>query len=494
MIERSKYWATWASDIPFNMDPGKLETALEKAFEHPPTDGQREAMKHLSRFVAEREGQDVFILKGYAGTGKTSLVSALVRVLPGFRTGTVLLAPTGRAAKVISSYSGKAAATVHRRIYRVFTSEDGQLRMSLQQNMYRNTLFLVDEASMISDGGNGEQGMFSGSRLLEDMITYVRSGESCNLVLIGDTAQLPPVGMEESPALDTAYLQASYQVKIWQEELTEVVRQARYSGILSNATDIREMITKGKSSPPFFRLDSFQDVVSINGIDLEDALQQAFSSGEREDTLLICRSNKRANIFNKEVRQRILFYEADLNAGDLIMVVRNNYFWLPEESPAGFLANGDILEVLRVRKTQELYGFRFADVQIRMIDYPEEKDMEVRVLLDSLWVNGPAMPWTEMKRLYDELMKDFSDLPSMAARRKSVRNHPCYQALQIKFSYALTGHKSQGGQWKYVFIEQGYLTENMLDKSFMRWLYTAVTRATVKLFLVNFSDKFFASR
>ena len=468
-----------------------LSEALLREFEFDPTPGQTHVIGSISEFISSDQEDSMFILKGYAGTGKTSLVSALVKVLPRFRIGSILMAPTGRAAKVLAAYSGKQAHTIHRTIYRIFTGTDGSVSMNLAQNKQRNTLFIVDEASMISDATSYDRELFAGSRLLEDLITFVRSGEKCRLILIGDSAQLPPVGLTDSPAIDLSYLKASFRMKAEAEEMTEVVRQAEDSGILENATRIRDLIRRKITDPPFFSALGFKDVKAINGIELEDALHTAYSSGAREETLVICRSNKRANIFNKEIRQRIMGYDGELNAGDLLMAVKNNYYWLPEDSKAGFIANGDMLEILRVRKTFELFGFRFADVQLRMVDFPEEKDMDVRILLDTLNVEGPALSRTDLQRLYDEVMKDFMDIPSRTERNKKVREHPCFNAIQVKFAYALTCHKAQGGQWKHVFVEQGYLTDAMINIEFMRWLYTAVTRARTTLHLVNFSERFF---
>jgi exodeoxyribonuclease-5 len=493
MIESSRYTETSASVILFDMvQANALSEALLREFDYVPTSGQEVVINRLAAFISSDQDDAMFVLKGYAGTGKTTLVSALVKVLPEFRIGSILMAPTGRAAKVLAGYSGKPAHTIHRTIYRIYTTADGGVSMNLAQNKQRNTLFIVDEASMISDASSYDRELFAGSRLLEDMITFVRSGEKCRLILIGDSAQLPPVGLDESPAIDLAYLKASFQMKPIAEEMTEVVRQAEDSGILENATRIRELIRRKITDPPFFTTAGFNDVRAINGIELEDALHTAYASGAREDTVIICRSNKRANIFNNEVRNRIMGYDGELNAGDLLMSVKNNYYWLPEDSKAGFIANGDMLEILRVRKTHEMYGFRFADVQLRMVDFPEEKDMDVRILLDTLSVDGPSLSRTDLQRLYDEVMKDFNDLPSRTERNKKVKENPFFNAIQVKFAYALTCHKAQGGQWKHVFVEQGYLTDAMVNIEFLRWLYTAVTRARTTLHLVNFSEKFYS--
>lgn len=469
--------------------PELFASAIEQQFPYLPTAGQGELIRRISRFMSEEGNNRLFVLKGYAGTGKTTIISALVKILPGFGMDSVLLAPTGRAAKVLATYSGKQAHTIHRKIYFMNTGSDGRLRFIMQKNLHRNAVFIVDEASMINDAYDQE--VFAGSRLLEDLFTYVRSGHNCKIILIGDTAQLPPVGLSESPALDTQYLAASFNLQIDSLELTEVVRQAEDSGILYNATCIRDQIPSGKPILPLFYLKQFTDIVSIQGQDLEDYLHTAYHEAGREGTLIICRSNKRANIFNNEIRHRIMGYDTEINAGDLLMCVKNNYFWLPEDSRAGFLANGDMMEILRVTKTQELYGHRFADVMVRMVDVPEEQELEIKIMLDTLTIDGPSLSQKDQNAFFEEVMLDYMDLPQKALRLKKIRENPFYNAVQVKFAYALTCHKSQGGQWEHVFLEQGYLTDEMLNKEFMRWLYTAVTRASRKLHLVNFADKFF---
>lgn len=472
-------------------DASTIANALRKQFQYAPTPGQDALIGKLSRFITQEEGDHLFLLKGYAGTGKTTIISALVNILPHFGMNSVLLAPTGRAAKVLATYSGRHAHTIHRKIYFMNTASDGRLRFILQKNQYRNVVFIVDEASMINDNYGQGQDLFAGSRLLEDLFSYVRNGYRCKIIFVGDTAQLPPVGLTDSPALDPEYLRASFHLNIDVLELTEVVRQAEDSGILYNATAIRRLIQENEQHLPYFYLRDFRDIVSIQGAELEDYLHTAYHASGQEGTLIICRSNKRANLFNAEVRRRILGFDNEINAGDILMCVRNNYFWLPEESKAGFLANGDMMEILRIKKTQELYGHRFADIQARLVDYPEEKDIEIKILLDTLTLDGPALSQSEQNNFFAEVMQDYMDLPQKAQRFKKIRENPYYNAVQVKFAYALTCHKSQGGQWENVFIEQGYLTEEMMNKEYMRWLYTAVTRASKKLHLVNFPDKFF---
>jgi len=364
---------------------------------------------------------------------------------------------------------------------------DGGFAFALQQNLHSNTIFIVDEASMISNSG----GLFGGNSLLDDLISYVFNGINCKLIFIGDTAQLPPVGLDISPALDIEYLKASYSFPIDSFELTEVVRQNENSGILSNATLIRNQVNEKKGVTPKFRLDKFKDIIRITGTELEDALNEAYSKYDAEETMVICRSNKRANIFNQQIRARIRWQEDELSAGDYMMVVKNNYFWLPEESKAGFIANGDIIQLLRVGTIQEMHGFKFADVRMRMVDYPDEPELEVRLLLDTIMSEAPALSSVDNKRLYDSVSADYSDIPDKRLRLKKVKEDGFFNALQVKFAYAITCHKAQGGQWPCVFVEQGYLTEEMMNTEYLRWLYTAVSRASEKLYLVNFNKEFF---
>ncbi len=458
---------------------------------HPPTTGQEEAAMQISAFLHEHQGT-LLLLKGYAGTGKTTLISALVRFLPEIRAKSVLLAPTGRAAKVLASYSGQRAYTIHKRIYKHFSSPDGRSVLALQNNPGRNTIFIVDEASMIPDNHVPEDfGFFSPRNILDDLIEYVYQGENNRLILIGDTAQLPPIGLNISPALDLKYLKSTYSLKLHQCELTEVVRQKKESGILGNATFIRNKIKSDEYKLPLF-LPPAEDVKDINGTELEEHLHTAFASKEGEGTVIITRSNKRANIFNQEIRNRVLFREEELSTGDLLMVVKNNYFWLPKDSKAGFIANGDLAEVIRIWKIEEMYGFRFADISIRLIDYPEESDLDVKILLDTISTDGPSLPGKKKEALFQEILKDFDDEPGKQKRREKIRQSPYYNALEVKFAYALTCHKTQGGQWDSVFIDAPYLKDDVIDAEFLRWLYTALTRAKEKLYLVNFREEFFS--
>ena len=462
---------------------------------HEPTTGQSMVIDRLSTFITSStqvNTKPVFLLRGYAGTGKTTLVSSLVRVLPLAGLQSVLLAPTGRAAKVLAGYAQKQALTIHRKIYRPNAGSDGKMSMVLSANPHKFTLFIVDEASMIpGPGTNADGGIYSHRDLMDDLIAYVFANEGCRLLLIGDDAQLPPVGADYSPALDKEVLDKSYHLDVEMYELTEVVRQALDSGILMNATRLRKHTGESKPVMPFFNLSGYADIKKIDGSSFEDALNSCYSRFGVENTAIITRSNKRANLFNNEVRARLLFRETELSAGDIIMITKNNYFWLPIGTRAGFIANGDMAEVRRIMHIGEMYGFRFADVSIQLIDYPEQEVIEVKLLLDSMNANAPSMPQDEMQKLYEEILLDYSEIASNSARMEKVKSNLYYNAIQAKFAYALTCHKTQGGQWDAVFIDHGYLTDEMVDASFIRWLYTAITRSTTEVYLVNFNDRFF---
>jgi exodeoxyribonuclease V len=466
---------------------------LLKEFPHETTPGQAHLIEMLAGFLTEPWDKDrsLFILKGYAGTGKTTIVTALVNVLPKLLKRSVLMAPTGRAAKVLAGYSRKQANTIHRKIFFARTTKEGTIALKLQQNLHKNTLFIVDEASMIQNSSMHDLGQFASRNILDDLLSYVYSGENNKLLFIGDAAQLPPVGLDNSPALDIEFMKKSYDLTIDTFELTEVVRQARTSGILINATAIRKEINRQKVTLPIFGVRQFTDIERLNGSDLEEALNTAYSGKDKDNNAVICRSNKRANIYNREIRNRILFFDNEINAGDYMMVVKNNYFWLPEGSSPGFIANGDIVELMRIRKTEELYGFRFADVTIRFLDYPEEKEMDVKILLDTIMSESASLPAADNNRLFQTVMEDYADLRSKRGRIEKVKTNPYFNALQVKFAYALTCHKTQGGQWDTVFIDQGWLNDKMINVEYLRWLYTAVTRATKKVFLINFESKFF---
>jgi len=474
----------------------EFSNSIFREFPYSPTPGQQDLIKRLAEFIMSDQGQfPLFLLEGYAGTGKTTVVSALVKVLPKAGYNAVLLAPTGRAAKVLSLYAQMPAYTIHKRLYRPAMDADGQVHFQVLPNKSVRTLFIVDEASMIPDDRqSNDSGAFQSRNLLEDLIGHVYSGESCKMLFLGDSCQLPPVGIKQSPALDTELLRDSFYLDLDNFILSDVVRQSLESGILSVATAIRAKINHPESGLPlplFGKENEFADVISITGIDMPDAMQQAFHDFGRENTVVITRSNKRANLFNQAIRERILFHENELAAGDHLMVVRNNYFWLPEDSKAGFIANGDIVEVQSLRRTEELYGFRFAEATVRMVDYPGEQSFDVKLLLDTISSEGPALNYQDNQRLFNEVMADYMGESTRRKRMAGIRQNPHFNALQVKHASALTCHKTQGGQWEAVFIEKGFLKDEMIDTEYLRWLYTAVTRATKKLFLINFEERFF---
>lgn len=469
------------------MTIAELTRLLHESFTYEPTAGQSEFLKHTAEFLLDREERNVFVMKGYAGTGKTSIVRAIVDVLEKYEHGYVLLAPTGRSAKVLSKYSSKAAFTIHKKIYKLRAGAEGSMQLVLMPNYHKNTLFIVDEASIIQNNSSAENpGFFSGRSLLDDLMEYVFNGSNCKLILIGDTAQLPPVGMNLSPALDLDYMKASFGTRIRSFELTEVVRQESSSGILENATRIRKLLNNAsKKINPKIYFKKFPDVIFIEGAELEDAVNQAYSQYGEEETIIICRSNKRANVFNQQVRARIMGRDNELTGGDLMMVVKNNYFWLHENSNTSFIANGEMLEIQRVKSIKELYGFRFAETSVKHTDYPDELSFDTIMLLDTIYSEQPALSSAENKKLYENILEDYQDIPEKRKRMMKIREDKYYNALQVKFAYAVTCHKAQGGQWKAVFIDFGYVTEKNYNTEFFRWLYTAVTRATEKLFLVN---------
>ncbi|HNW90641.1 MAG TPA: AAA family ATPase [Bacteroidales bacterium] len=462
-----------------------------KNFPYTPTSDQSILIEKLSEFIVSGEQNKLFLVKGYAGTGKTTMVSVLVKILPELKLNTVLLAPTGRAAKVLSSYSGEPAYTIHKGIYKI-NEDDSAWFVNLRENKSKNTIFIVDEASMIAGEMASPSQLFPASNLLEDLLTFVFSGENCSMIFVGDTAQLPPVGSDISPALNEEYLKSSFHLNTQSFELTEVVRQEEASGILANATHIRKLVNAPKFKNIFFETSGFKDVIRLNGSELEDALNTAYSGSGETESIMICRSNKRANLYNNEIRRRLLFREGDINAGDKIMIVKNNYFWISKKSKAGFIANGDIAEVLRIKKIEQFTEeFFFADATIRLIDYPEEKDIEVKLLLNTLTSESPSLSITDFRKLFQAVQENYMHIPEKNKRYRLIYNDPYMNALQIKFAYAMTCHKTQGGQWENVFVEQGYLTDEMVNKEYLRWLYTAVTRGTKKLYLVNFNEQFF---
>ena len=460
-----------------------LGQQIKTNFPYKPTFEQEKVVKILADFLFCREMDSLFLLKGYAGTGKTSLIGALVKTLDQLEQKCVLLAPTGRAAKVFAHYAGHPAFTIHKKIYRQRSFSNELDNFSINDNLHQHTLFIVDEASMIAnDGLSGS--MFGTGRLLDDLVQYVYSGQGCRLMLIGDTAQLPPVGEEESPALSANALKG-YGLKVYEGMLTEVVRQLSDSGILWNATELRRYIAEEDffTLPPI-RVEDFPDIKVIPGNELIETITDSYDHVGLDETIVVCRSNKRANIYNKGIRNTILFREEELETGDLLMVAKNNYYWTEGCKEIDFIANGDIAEVRRVRREREMYGFRFADVVLRFPDY-DDMELEVKLLLDTLHTDTPALPKEMNDKLFYSVLEDYADITIKRERMKKMKSDPYYNALQVKYAYAVTCHKAQGGQWKRVFLDQGYMTEDILSPDYFRWLYTAFTRATETLYLVN---------
>lgn len=464
----------------------KPSEILRTNFPFTPTVGQEQLFEMFDPFLLKADQEKpTLILRGYAGTGKTTIVSAIVKTLPFFNMKYVLMAPTGRAAKVMSSYAKRTAFTIHKKVFQQTAAPGGGLQFKRQKNYHKQTLFIVDEASMISDHHDyGKKG------LLAELIDYVFSQEGNKLLLIGDVAQLPPVGVTESPALEKAYLRSSFKTDVESLEMTEVMRQDEASGILFNATNLRNELAK-KVFNIRFSTKGFNDMFKMTGERLEDGLRYAYDKYGTEETAIICRSNKNAVQYNQYIRRTIQYREDELDAGDLLMVVRNNYTFLPEETVAGFIANGDFVEVLKIIRFEDYYGLRFADLRLRLLDYPDQEPFDAKVILDTLYANDASLNDQAYKKLYDEVSEDYADIASKTERMKAIKKDPFLNALQVKFAYALTCHKSQGGQWSAVFVDQGYLTDEMVDREYLRWLYTAITRAKEELFLVNFNNNFF---
>lgn len=461
-----------------------LETQIKENFPYQPTSEQEIVIKSLSGFLLSTRDGMLFLLRGYAGTGKTSLVGALVKTLDRLQQKCVLLAPTGRAAKVFSAYSGHPAFTIHKKIYRQRAFSNEVENFSLNDNLTTHTLYIVDEASMISNEGLSGA-MFGTGRLLDDLVQYVYSGQGCRLLLLGDTAQLPPVGEEQSPALFADALRG-YGLEVVEADLTQVVRQMEQSGILWNATRLRRLIADEDCfSLPKIRVSGFADIRMLPGAELIDELSACYDRDGLEETIVICRSNKRANLYNKGIRAQILWREEELSTGDLLMVAKNNYYWTERLKEMDFLANGETAVVRRVRRTRELYGFRFADVTLAFPDY-DDLELEANLLLDTLHSDAPALPKADNDRLFYAVLEDYADVPLKRDRMKKMKADPHYNALQVKYAYAVTCHKAQGGQWKNVFLDQGYMTDEYLTPDYFRWLYTAFTRATGTLYLVNY--------
>ena len=467
----------------------ELKYRIRDAFGFEPTREQQEAIDVFATFMADSRMMPVMVMRGSAGTGKTTLAAAIVRALQSLEQQLVLMAPTGRAAKVFSLYAGSAAYTIHRRIYRQKSLEGG---FELGYNNAHDTLFIVDEASMVSLNGEGRS-------LLDDLISFVYNGRNCRLMLIGDHAQLPPVGEEESPALMAAVLR-SYSLHVYECTLNEVLRQSQESGILWNATEIRSLSPDPSPSRegsfnlpvtlPKILLDGFTDIHVVPGDELIETLASSYSKVGLDETMVVTRSNKRANIFNQGIRNQILGREEELTTGDQLMVVKNNYFWTKPESPDSegssleFIANGDMCVVRKVRNVHEQYGFRFAEVTMTFPDY-DDYELTATVLLDTLTSEAPALTRDQQEALYNKVLEDYADIPRKADRMKALKEDRYYNALQVKYAYAATCHKAQGGQWAHIYVDQGYMTDDMLSADYLHWLYTAFTRATEQLFLIN---------
>lgn len=454
-----------------------------------PTEEQTEIMLQLTQFVFDHETLKLFVLTGYAGTGKTTLLGAFVKNCVAHRIKVVLLAPTGRAAKVFSNKAQRSAMTIHKRIYRKETGDGGSIHLALAPNNAKNTVFIVDEASMIGDYSITDKGIIGARNLLEDLLEYVYKGENCSLIFVGDEGQLPPVGSDFSPALSEDYLKHTFSgLTLYFGQLKKVLRQADDSDILLNATRLR---SAQEFIYPQLKLRKNQDLKKIEGGELLDTLETAYNKYGKDDTIFITRSNKRANQYNQHIRNRILWFEEEICSGDLVMVVKNNYFWLDEKSDAGFIANGEIAMIKRITRIEDLYGFRFAKARVQLIDYPQMGDFETLLLLDTLSVEAPALDRESMKKLFFAIEEDYLDEHNKKKRYEKIMKNPYFNALQIKFAYAITCHKAQGGQWACVFLDHGYLTDEMLDTSFFRWLYTGFTRASEELNLVQFYPEFF---
>jgi exodeoxyribonuclease-5 len=455
---------------------------IERKLKFIPTSDQKKLICDLAMFIFD-PNMPIFLLKGYAGTGKTSLIAALVQSLRETRINTVLMAPTGRAAKVLASYAGFQAFTIHKKIYRQKSIEE-QSEFSLAPNMYKNTVFIVDEASMIS-GNSYEQSIFGSGDLLEDMMTYIKNGKGCKVIIVGDSAQLPPVGFSLSPALDADRL--GYYGCCMSAELKEVVRQTNESGILFNATQIRKQIENNDVRFPEFHTD-FPDITHITGVDLIEALSDAYTKYGKEETIVICRSNKRANKYNEGIRNRVFYMEEEIASGDRIMVVKNNYKLSKDIEEIDFIANGDMATIRRIRKYQQRYGLHFADMLLEFPDY-NNLELENKAILDTLATESASLSAEMNKQLFYSLAEDYEHITNKRERYRAIKEDPFFNALQIKFAYAITCHKSQGGQWECVFLDCPYFADDNLTFEDLRWFYTAVTRASKQLYLVNFSHK-----
>ena len=452
------------------------------------TNNQKKIIEKLSDWLADDDFSSIFLLNGYAGTGKTTIIASLVAALRDMGIKPILLAPTGRAAKVLARYSGYEAHTIHKRIYRERSITDYESKFSLDYNRERGAIFIVDEASMLSSSTT-EGAAFGSGNLLDDLVEYVRSGKQCRLMLVGDDAQLPPVGDDFSPALDPIELRQYGEVVY--ATMDEVVRQSHDSGILFNATMLRCMLENRIYEIPRFDM-SYPDIRHVEGGELLEELQDCYDRYGRDETILITRSNKRANRYNEGIRRHTLSAEEEIESGDMLMIVKNNYFYAErdKESPMSFVANGDVIRLRRIRRYEDFYGFRFVEASVQFPDY-DDYEMEVKLLLDTIASESPSLTREQSHQLFIEVEKDYEDIKSKAKRYRAIRENPHFNAMQIKFAYAVTCHKSQGGQWKAVFVDRCLFGEEPMSKDLLRWLYTAITRATERLYLVNFDERFF---
>ncbi|MCB8963902.1 MAG: AAA family ATPase [Bacteroidales bacterium] len=466
----------------------QIQTEILSHLDFAPTPGQTIAIGALANFVVTPTPDTCVLLKGYAGTGKTSIIAAYVKTLDKLKVKYELLAPTGRAAKVLTEYSGAKAHTIHKCIYRQKNMHEGVGSFVLNYNKLSNAIFIVDEASMLSNS-SFENSAFGSGKLLADLTEFVKQGKNCRLILVGDTAQLPPVGLDLSPALNSNEL-TDLNLEVTEILLTEVVRQQHNSGILHNATLIRDLLDTGRIASPKFITSSFTDFENINGGELLEHLANEYNKNGKQGNVVICYSNKQANRYNNGIRSRVLYSEEELSVGDYLMVTRNSYFWVADMPEIGFIANGDVVEVTRIGKRYDMYGFRFADVTIRLLD-DKQQLVDVRIILDSLMMDGPSLGGEQMKELYQQVALDYAHVKTQKARLTKIKEDPFFNAIQVKFAYAVTCHKAQGGQWPKVFIDQGFFRPEMLTREYLRWLYTAITRATEKVYLVNFDKSFF---
>lgn len=474
------------------MTPEKFHSELEASFPFTPTSSQNNWFPEITKFIFSKEKNNAFLLTGYAGTGKTTLIGSLVSQLKLTNYKAVLMAPTGRAAKVMSTYSKFSARTIHKQIYYPKPESGGKMQFQLKVNKFRKTIFIIDEASMIGDDRQNAK-LFENGSLLHDVVQYVSSGDQCKLIFVGDPAQLPPVHLNISPALDLDELTQFHFDEVFSIQLDIVVRQAQGSGILHNATLLRNQLNNELYDSFKFEVSDYNDILyTNNGMDLFEAIENAFRDSGTDQTVFIVRSNKRANIYNENIRKRILGLEDDLSIGDQLMVVKNNYFWLAPESKPGFIANGDVVQVESIQMRKEIYGFAFAEVTVSLVDYPEEDFFDTVLLLETLTSETPSLSFEDGNRLYQEVLKDYTSEKSKYKKFLKVKSNKFFNALQVKYSYAITCHKSQGGQWENVFIEKPYLPDGP-DKDYLRWLYTAMTRAKKQLFLIGFPDGDFES-